>query len=390
MRKIFTLTILMSVLSVFGQHKQTVAVLNLDARNMIYNGEDAARLLRIEITKTEILAVIDVYEMGETFAENEFKTESCFSKRCAIEAGKVIGVDFIIGGSIERYGEKVILTLNKYDIATESIDNQIVVEFINRQEEIQRMLRIGAQKLLGTPLDQQLYDELVFVEVPVSNANSLIRLNGPRMGFNLTTGDAAARLTADKDDGGFEMIGSKDFAFSSQMGYQWEKRYIATNDFQALIEVIGLIGGMETGQLVPSLTFLNGFRFGKRNWEFGFGPTFRLVKFAKGFYDTDGIIGDPNKWHLERDWDLTETDSLGFINNTPNPYPIIDQLDSRGRIKGSMGMIFAFGRTFQSGRLNIPLNIYVSPRKTGTVIGLSLGFNIQSITNGQITMKDDK
>jgi len=43
-----------------------------------------------------------------------------------------------------------------------------------------------------------------------------------------------------------------------------------------------------------------------------------------------------------------------------------------------MGMVFAFGRTFQSGRLNIPLNLYVAPRKSGTTIGLSLGFNIQN------------
>ncbi|MBK6526803.1 MAG: hypothetical protein IPG07_15360 [Crocinitomicaceae bacterium] len=36
----------------------------------------------------------------------------------------------------------------------------------------------------------------------------------------------------------------------------------------------------------------------------------------------------------------------------------------------------AFGRTFRSGALNIPVNIYYSSNKFGGVIGASIGFNV--------------
>ena len=44
-------------------------------------------------------------------------------------------------------------------------------------------------------------------------------------------------------------------------------------------------------------------------------------------------------------------------------------------------LIFAAGRTFRSGYLNVPVNVFVSPRKDGTVVGLSFGFNIQKRSN---------
>jgi len=49
---------------------------------------------------------------------------------------------------------------------------------------------------------------------------------------------------------------------------------------------------------------------------------------------------------------------------------------SRGFGALSASLILSAGRTFKSGYLNIPVNIYVSPRKEGTVVGFSFGFNI--------------
>ena len=218
--------------------------------------------------------------------------------------------------------------------------------------------------MTGQP-EEQLMAELTYIELPIKNPNNIINLNGPRMGIGIISGDGATRLMADRDVGGFEMLGFGNTAITSSMGYQYEERYIATKNFQALVEFIGLVSGMETGKFNPSITILNGFRFSKANWEIGFGPSFKLKRVADGYYD------DNNVWHREQEWD-PET-------NGSNPYEIErNVLDSRGNFAGDMGMVFAFGRTFQSGRLNIPLNLYVAPRKSGTTIGLSLGFNIQN------------
>jgi hypothetical protein len=44
--------------------------------------------------------------------------------------------------------------------------------------------------------------------------------------------------------------------------------------------------------------------------------------------------------------------------NKPNPFPIMERMDSRGEYKLSSSFVFAFGRTIKSGRLNIPLNMF--------------------------------
>ena len=41
-----------------------------------------------------------------------------------------------------------------------------------------------------------------------------------------------------------------------------------------------------------------------------------------------------------------------------------------------VSLIVAIGKTFKSGYLNIPVNLYYSPKKGGSIIGLTFGFNI--------------
>ena len=362
---ILLITVVFSRVNVLTQDNQTIAILDIDAINTLYKGTEITRLLRLEAKKLKKEMILDVYDMKEIFAENNFNDTACYSKNCGIKAGKLLNADKVVTGSIEKFGNKMIISLNLIEVKTEKIINQDVSEFINKEDEIQRMLRISIQKLMTGQPEEQLLAELTYIELPIKNPNNIINLNGPRMGIGIITGDGAPRLMADNDVGGFEMLGFGNTAITSSMGYQYEERYIATKNFQALVEFVGLVSGMETGKFNPSITILNGFRFSKSNWEIGFGPSFKLKKVANGYYDND------NTWHRESDWDAEA--------NGENPYAIEKNvLDSRGRFAGDMGMVFAFGRTFQSGRLNIPLNLYVAPRKSGTTVGLSLGFNIQN------------
>jgi hypothetical protein len=73
-----------------------------------------------------------------------------------------------------------------------------------------------------------------------------------------------------------------------------------------------------------------------------------------------------NNWHLEKEW----TDSA-----VVNPYRLEKRLDSRGSYELNAGFIVAVGRTFKSGKLNIPVNMYVIPSKEGIRMGASFGFN---------------
>ncbi len=267
--------------------------------------------------------------------------------------GKILKADKMLTGSAEKFGDKIVLILRLIDVKTESIEKTSVVEYLDQQDEIQYMVQISIQKLLDLETDDNMVDLLVNYERPITSPKTKVKLNGPRMGATSTFGPAAARLQAPKDEGGYNA-----YPVTSMFGYQYEVQYLSSGEFQALVEFVGAINGLESGTVVPSLSFLNGFRFNSSGWELGIGPTFRITQRAKGYYDNQG------KWHLASDMPENED------------YPIQNELDSRGHIELSTGLIIALGKTFHSGYLNVPVNLYVSPRKEGTVVGLSFGFNV--------------
>ena len=76
---------------------------------------------------------------------------------------------------------------------------------------------------------------------------------GPRMGFGFVTGNNAKILARPVDSGGFNM----GIPLMSQFGYQFEKAYITTGNWQALAEIIPLISGLESNRFVPLDWFAN-------------------------------------------------------------------------------------------------------------------------------------
>ena len=171
------------------------------------------------------------------------------------------------------------------------------------------------------------------------------------MGIAYITGDKGDRLEASKEEGGYDV-----YPVLTQFGYQHEVQYLNEGNFQAVFEIVGLISGIDQGLFIPSVTFMNGFRNNKYGIEFAFGPTFGIVTKTEGYYK-DG------KWNRKKDWD-----GIGDIK-------VVERIDRRGDPVLSSGFVWAIGKTFKSGHLNIPVNAYVAPGKEGWYVGLSFGFN---------------
>jgi hypothetical protein len=311
-------------------------------------------LVRIELDKTGVYTVLDKYEVAEVLSKNKVDLTTCFSKSCLIQTGKMLNAQKMLGGSIELLDEKIVITLKLIDVETGTVEKSNVTEYLNLPE-IQKMVRVSIQRIVGIEPDITMVNQLIDYDVPIQSPKNALRLNGPRMGFATTFGDAAEVITNKTVNGGFNM-----FPVTFEFGWQQEFQYISAGNFQALVENVFLISGLESGRVIPNYAALLGFRFGKKAWEFGFGPTFKVLKKADGYFDAN------NNWHLENDW-----------NNGDNKYPIVSRLDSRGNPQLSTGLVIAVGRTFHSGYLNIPLNVYVAPSRDGTNVGATFGFNIQ-------------
>lgn len=368
--------------TLLAQTKPNVAVLNIDSKGVVNTSEEMGYLVRLELEKTGVYNLLDRYEVKEIAKANNIDLNSCYSKSCLITAGKFLNVDKMLSGNIERFGEKIVISLWIIDVKSEKVEKTESTEYLNLPE-IQKMVAISVKKIVGQTPDENTVKLLIDYDVPIESPKNTLNLNGPRMGFAHTLGNAGKILTSpDTKHGGFDM-----FPVNFQFGWQQEVQYISAGNFQALVENILLIGGLESGKFIPSYTPLLGFRFGKGAWEFGFGPTFRLVKTAKGFYDTghgdnkeqflfSGGAENKDKFHLKNEW-AALPDSVKKNYNYANPYTIVERLDSRGDVKMDAGLVIAIGKTFRSGYLNIPVNIYVAPRKSGTTIGVMMGFNIQ-------------
>lgn len=364
--------LLMIATSGIGQDKAQlkIAIMNVDAQGMEYDAATIAYILRLEVDKTEVYSVVDKYEMADVFKVGELKTDGCFSRACLVTAGKLLSADKILSGDIARFGEKIIITLRLIDVQTETIERSQAIEYLNMQSELQKMIEISVKRLLNIEPDSLMVNQLVNYDMPVSSPKTMLRLNGPRMGASYTMGETGDRLRAPKEEGGFDM-----YRATFQFGYQKEFQYLSAGDFQALVEFVGMFGGLENGKFIPSFTMLNGFRWGKKGWEFGFGPSFRFVRKADGFFDKEGVIGSKGEWHLASDWgNANFVDENG--ESLKNPYTIVSRLDSRGIVRASTGLLIAVGRTYKSGYLNVPFNIWASPRRDGLMLGFSFGFNV--------------
>ena len=83
-----------------------------------------------------------------------------------------------------------------------------------------------------------------------------------------------------------------------------------------------------------------------------------------------GFVGPNNKWYLEEEYSSVLANNPTFTNPEYQK-----RLDSRGLTSLNSGFLFAVGKTFKSGKMNIPFNLYVVPGASGVRFGASFGWN---------------
>ena len=136
-----------------------------------------------------------------------------------------------------------------------------------------------------------------------------IQLDGPRIGVTMLSPGVLNKARE---------AGTDLNPFITQFGWQFENRlFRLSNGVSALVEFVPLVGGLDQGKFLPSLSGLLGIR-GAKGFEFGVGP-----------------------------------------NVTPL----------------GASVVLAMGTSIQSNGINFPINLAVVPGKDGVRVSLLLGFN---------------
>jgi hypothetical protein len=340
--------------------RPVIAVLHVDVQGLYDAPEQAGNMLRLELEKLETMEVIDKYDVFYLLKEKQIEVKGCYGKQCLVEAGKAIKAEKMLMGSVEKYGNSILITLRLFDVEKASMEKSLVREYLYLPEQVQLMLRLAVRELFGLKNEDFIVQQLTkkntqetFLNNPAFSQVKRLRSDGPRMGLTLFTGEIATRLQEQVISGGFDVI-----PMMFQFGYQFEKQYLNEGKFQGLFEFIPMVTGMDQSLFIPSFSILHGIRNNKNGWEFAFGPTFKAISQAEGYFD-NGI------WKLKND--LTSPEQV-----------TIKRLDSRGQLELRTGFVIACGKTFRSGKMNIPLNAYFVPRKDGMQFGLSFGFNAKN------------
>jgi len=337
--------------------RERLAVLNIDAQGISLTPKQMGNLVRIQMEKLDTFEVVDRYDVDYLVEKNNLIIDNCFGKICLVETGEIIEADKMFSGSVELYGQTIIISFRLVDVKSGTIEKAHVREFLDLQTELQTMVVITINEMFGKEIDETVLSMLTVKNTYESALNNpekdKLNLSGPRMGCTVFTGDIAKTLSSPKSQGGYDIN-----PIMFQYGYQFEVQYLNEANIQALFEIIPNISGLGQGIIIPSISILQGIRHNVRGWEVAFGPIFNVSKFANGYYQ-DG------KWHLQSDWD----------QDFANPNEITNRIDSRGDAKLVSGFIFGIGKSFKSGKLNIPVNFYGIPSKGGFRFGLSVGFN---------------
>lgn len=367
----------------------TIAVANSNVEGIDITPEIASQMIRLELIKLDKYKVLDEFDM-EGLYEQDDSYKRCLSKQCLQRMGVALNVDYTMTGSYQLLGNKIVVTLKCIDVANNSIYQSAVREFDNQEYELQRMTAILLKEMHNVAVDPVLISKLEFKEETITS-NNVGRINnsGPRIGYGLFVGDMAEFATRPYEQGGLDI-----FPGVSMIGYQFEGQYVGTENFSALVEGLINISGLEQGQFLPSVTLMNGFRFGKGGWEFAFGPGFGFQKRSYGFFDTDGTFGNSGVYMSEDDWRDYAVRNYDQVNypeyydefgtfTAPDPSDFNENysmgtkhFDRRGKLEISTMFVFGFGRTFRAGALNIPVNVFYSSRKGGGIVGLNIGFNV--------------
>ncbi len=387
---IYNLALIIGCVSTtLAQTKSSIAVTNPSVNGLFATPTIASKLIRLELIKLNLYNVYDEFDMADAYKKNPEFLNNCVSKTCLVELGTELNVDYTVSGSYDALGDKIVLTIKIIDVKNNTIFKTGTKEFDNQEPELQRMTEILLNEMHGIESPKELVDRLKFKnELITSNNVGKVNNSGPRVGYAYMVGSMAEFATRSTDRGGLDI-----FPGISMIGYQVEGQYVGTENFSALIEGVFNVSGLEQGQFIPTATIMNGFRFGKAGWEFGFGPGFGLKKVTNGFFDSEGTFGDKDTYFNSEDWtsyaakeslDPTQHPSFFKTDGTMKSLTEINSkynltskhADTRGDLAISTMFVMAIGRTFRAGSLNIPVNVFYSSRKGGGMVGVSVGFNV--------------
>ena len=139
-----------------AQDRLAVAVMDLEGRGI--SAMEAATLtdrLRSEMVNVGVFQVVERGQMEMLLEEQGFQQTGCTSAECAVEMGKLLGVQAMATGSIGRLGTMWTLDVRMFDVGTGEISKVSSRNFQGGVEGLLDLLKVVTRDLAGLPVEEE-------------------------------------------------------------------------------------------------------------------------------------------------------------------------------------------------------------------------------------------
>ncbi len=133
------------------QDKINIAVIDLDSRGGLSDTEIGILTdrLRSMLVRTNSFDVVDRGMMEEILKEQGFQMSGCTSMDCAVEAGKILGVEQMVSGTVGRLGSLYTVDIALIDVETSRIMKSLTRDHSGEIEGLIGIMQSVAEELAG-------------------------------------------------------------------------------------------------------------------------------------------------------------------------------------------------------------------------------------------------
>lgn len=110
--------------------------------------------LRERFLKTGVYRLVDRKNMNKILSEQAFQLSDCTTESCAVEVGRLLGVEKMVFGSIGRLGEEYVITVQIVDVESGEIEKIKSHRFIGSVSDLMYPLNEIAFEIANVPLIQ--------------------------------------------------------------------------------------------------------------------------------------------------------------------------------------------------------------------------------------------
>ncbi len=169
------------ILLLFGNlfaQRHTIAVLQLSANGITDMESDVlTERLRSHLVNFKEYQVLDRDNMNSILEEQGFQLSGCTSSKCMVEVGQLLGVEFMLSGSVGKFGKIYTIDLREIDISSGEIAKTSSYDF---KGEMENLLTEGIQtsliRLLGTDEEKENLKKTTVTEQENGNESTFMDL----------------------------------------------------------------------------------------------------------------------------------------------------------------------------------------------------------------------